>query len=120
MKDRKEKIVSGFLDSGFSHKGIDYKPITARTLLLLERCQSPYYFGGNQLRGLLDVLYIGSHDSKTVLAAMNDSWEETILEYAENFTTEDLTSLGSIVNIANENCSASVVEARDDGTKKKA
>lgn len=116
---RNDKLISGFLDSGFDFKGIHYNPISARTLLLLERCKSPYYFGGNQLRGLLDCLYICSHSSKEVLAVSPDDWEVMILDYADSFATEDLTELGDIVNKSNEDSAAAVVEVRNNDGKKK-
>ena len=121
MKDRDKHLVSGFLSQGFEFKGITYKPLTARTLLLLEKAQSPFFHGGgNQLQGLLDFLYVSSNDSKTVLNAINsDSWEEILMEYADNFTSQDLTDLGNMVNEQNENVSAALVEVRETGNTKK-
>lgn len=121
MKDRDKKLVSGFLSQGFEFNGVTYKPLTARTLLLLEKANSPFFHGGGtQLKGLLDFLFVSSNDSKTVLNAINsESWEETIMDFADSFTSEDLTNLGNMVNESNENVSAALVEVRETGTNKK-
>jgi len=121
MKTREQKLVSGFLSNGFEFKGVNYRPLTARTLLLLEKAQSPFYHGGGtQLQGLLDFLFVSSNDSKKVLNAINsDSWEETLMEYAEGFTSQDLKDLGDMVNEQNETVSAALVEVRDTGNTKK-
>ena len=119
-QDRNTKLVSGFLANGFDFKNTHYNPITARTLILLEKCKSPYYFGGDQLKGLLDVLYISSHDSKSILSSINnEEWEELIIDFADQFTPSDLEALGNLINTANEDASAAVVEIKDSEVTKK-
>jgi len=119
METRDSKIVSGFLTQGFSFNGVHYKPISARTLLLLEKVSSPFYFGGNQLQGLIDFLYVSSHDSKEILSLINSGdWESSILDYAETFTSSDLEALGKLVDASNEDASAAIVEVREEAGSK--
>lgn len=118
-KDRNEQLINGFLANGFEFKGIKYKPIGARSLVLLEKCKSPYYYGGDRLRGILDVLYISSHESSDILPRMNnDTWEETIIDYAEGFTTQDLSDIGDLLNKQSEDAAAAIVEIKDTNKKK--
>ena len=119
MKDRDTQIVNGILSEGFQFKGVHYRPISARSLLFLERVKSPYYVGGDQLRGLLDFLFISSKETKDILKAINTDWDEAIMEFAEGFSMDDLNELSKIVEEENDNAAAAVVEARDKGDKKK-
>jgi hypothetical protein len=119
--NRDKRIVNGFLAAGFDFKGISYRPLTARTLLLLEKAGSPFYFGGDQLRGLLDLLFISSHDSREILAAINgEAFDEVILDYAETFSPDDLNELGQLVDRSNADAAAAVVEVKEKaGSPKK-
>lgn len=119
MKNRDEQIVNGILSAGFEFKGVAYRPISARSLLFLQRVKSPYYVGGDQLRGLLDFLFISSKETKDILKACNTDWDEAIMDFAEQFTMDDLAELGNIVNEQNDNAASAVVEVRDKATDKK-
>lgn len=117
---RDEKLIRGYLNNGFTFKGVHYKPLSARTLLLLERVQSPFYHGGNNLKGLIDFLYISSHDSADVLKLINDdTFEAVIYDFADTFSPEDLNDLGEIVSKQNEDIGAAMVEVRNDDSEKK-
>jgi hypothetical protein len=120
MKDRDTKIVNGILSEGFEFKGVHYRPISARSLLFLEKVKSPYYLGGDQLRGLLDFLFISSKETKDILKACNTDWDEAIMEFAEQFSMDDLAELGKIVDNENDEAASAVVEVREKaGDKKK-
>jgi hypothetical protein len=119
MKDRDTKIVNGILTEGFEFKGVHYRPISARSLLFLEKVKSPYYFGGDQLRGLLDFLFISSKETKDILKAFNDDWDEAIMNFAEEFTMDDPTKLGNIVNEQGDDAASAVVEVREKASDKK-
>jgi len=113
-KKRDTQLGNSFLQTGFTFKGIDYKPLSARLLLLLSQAKSPFYFGGDVLRGIIDFLYIASHDSKETFKIINDNkWDETIFEYSENITTDDLNELSELVSKSTDNSSAALVEVRE-------
>lgn len=119
MKNRDEQILNGILSDGFEFKGVKYRPISARSLLFLEKVKSPYYIGGDQLRGLLDFLFISSKETKDILKACNTDWDEAIMEFAEQFSMEDLKELGEIVNAQGDDAAAAVIEVRNKATDKK-
>jgi hypothetical protein len=119
MKNRDEQIVNGILSNGFEFKGEKYRPISARSLLFLERVKSPYYVGGDQLRGLLDFLFISSKESREILKAINTDWDEAIMEFADGFSMEDLTELSKIVGEQGDDAASAVVEIREKATDKK-
>jgi hypothetical protein len=119
MKNRDEKIVNGILSNGFEFKGVHYRPISARSLLFLEKVKSPYYVGGDQLRGLLDFLFISSKESKDILKAINTDWDEAIMEFADEFSMEDLTELSKIVGDQGDDAASAVVEVREKASDKK-
>jgi len=119
---RDVSLVAGFLSDGFSFKGTHYKPLTAQTLLILERVKSPFFTGEDLgVRGLLDFLFVSSHSASDVLPLLKDAdaWELAILEFAAAFSAQDLEELGHLVAESNEQVAAAVVEAREEGTKKK-
>lgn len=121
---RDNQRVNGILSNGFEFKGITFKPMSARILLQLEKAKSPFYHGGDHLRGLLDFLFIASNESREVLKALNgDTWEETIMDFADQFTADDLQELTAIVEEQNQDASAAVVKVKEkaqaDSDKKK-
>lgn len=119
---RNTQRIAGILSEGFEFKGMNFKPMSARILLLLEKAKSPFYHGGDQLRGLLDVLFISSHESRAVLKALNEStWDETIMDFADQFSAEDLQDLAEIVEEQNDQASSAVVQVKEkaDADKKK-
>src|SRR6188474_2003162 len=118
MKNRDEKVVSAITDGGLEYKGRTYQPLTTRTLLLLEKFKSPFYLGGDQLRGLMDYLFIASHDPKVINKLSPEQWEDEILDFAEGFTADDLTALGEMVKTANQDSSSTIVEVREESEKK--
>jgi hypothetical protein len=119
MSKRENQIISGILNDGFEFKGIKFKPMSARILLLLEKVKSPFYVGGDQLRGLLDFLFIASKESRDVLKAINEgTWDETIMEYADSFTADDLQDLAELVEAQSEDASAAVVDVKSTAEKK--
>jgi hypothetical protein len=87
--------------------------------LFLERVKSPYYVGGDQLRGLLDFLFISSKESREILKAINTDWDEAIMEFADGFSMEDLTELSKIVGEQGDDAASAVVEIREKATDKK-
>ena len=124
MRTRDEKLTGGFLNAGFSFKNYEFKPLTAQTLLILEKVKSPFFTGeGSDMRGLLDYLLASSKETKELLPLTRDAdaWELAVMEFAGTFTQEDLEELGELVAGITEEATSAVVEVRDDatGTKKK-
>lgn len=118
MSKRKENIIESFDDGGFDFKGIHYKPMSLRTLRLLERVDSPFFNGESGISGIIDFLFISSHETKQVLSISKDEWEATMIDYSERFTLQDLEELTKIVNYKIEQSSDAIVEVREDGEKK--
>lgn len=117
---RDTQIVNGILSDGFEFKGMHFKPMSARILIMLEKAKSPFYFGGDQLRGLLDFLFISSQETRDVLKALNtDTFEEAVMEFAELFSPGDLQELSKIIEKQNEDSSSAVVEVREKDSGKK-
>lgn len=108
---RETKQVRGFLDDGFTFKDIYFKPMTIRTLLILERVGSPFYLGGDQLRGLIDYLYISSTDSKEIMNAITtDNFELAVMDFAEQFSSSDMDELNKIVAENSKDISSTLIE----------
>jgi len=118
---RDRQITRGFLATGFEFNDMHFKPLTGRTLLLLEMADSPFFVGGGgSMKQLLDVLYVSHEDCNIVTKAINEAnFSEKVMDFAENFTMDDLNKLGEIVNTMNEDAAAAIVEVREDSTKKK-
>lgn len=120
MKTREEKITEAIVQDGFEYKGKFYKSLSTRMLLLFERFKSPQYYGGDQLRGLLDYLFVSSYsDSKLLQRITIDEFDDLVYEYADSITSEDLTELGKLFTKFNENAQSTVVDVREDSDKKK-
>lgn len=120
MKDRQELRSGAFLQAEFEFKGLTVKPITARTLLLLEKMKSPFYFGGEQLKGLIDVIYVCSRPASDVLRQINNNTiEEAIYDFADTFSAEDLNALNEIVTNTNNEVAATVVELVEGNSDEK-
>jgi hypothetical protein len=115
--------AAAFLDDGFTFKGTQYRPLTARTLLLLERAKSPFFTGEEAgARGLLDFLFVSSRSSADVLPLMRDpdAWDLAVLDFADQFSAADLEELGRLVAEGNEHVATSIVEAQPEkGARKK-
>lgn len=123
-KDKREKnLTDGFLFQGFDYKGVHYKPLTAQSLLILQKVNSPIYTGERTdelwLQVVLEYMFVTSKPIKEILKA-TESWEESILEYADNFQQNDLVKIGEIINKVLEQTSSAIVETRgDDDPEKK-
>jgi hypothetical protein len=120
MRSRTDKQTASFLNTGFEFKGISYKALTAQTLLILERVKSPFFTGEDAgVRGLLDYLFATSQETRVLLplARSKDDWEMSVLEFAEQFTADDLEELGQIVSEASEEIASAVVEAKPQTAK---
>jgi len=115
--------AAAFLDEGFTFKGTHYRPLTARTLLLLEKAKSPFFTGEEAgARGLLDFLFVSSRPSADVLPLLRnaDDFDLAVLDFADQFTAVDLEELGRLVAEGNEHVAASIVEAEPEkGARKK-
>jgi hypothetical protein len=115
-KNREQKLNDGFLFDGFDFKGVHYKPLTAQSLLVLQRVNSPIYTGANEsnwLETILHYLFVTSKPIKELLKA-TESWDESILEFADEFQHQDLLEVGNIINEVLEQSAAAIVETRDD------
>lgn len=119
MKTRDEKITEAVTTDGFQYKDRFYKSLSTRMLMLLEKFKSPYYFGGDQLKGLMDYLYIASSDAKTLQRLPVEEFNDAVYDYADTLTSEDLSELGKLAQKFNDNASATVVEVREDSDSKK-
>lgn len=116
--NRDEKIVNAVTTEGFTYKGVLYKALTPRGLLILEKHKSPFFSGGSALKGLFDYLYVCSQEPKAVQSISLDDWDDIIYDYADQFTQEDLAELGRLSKEFNEIQSSTIVEAKKVGEKK--
>jgi hypothetical protein len=116
---REEKITEAIVQDGFQYKDRFYKSLSTRMLMLLEKFKSPYYFGGDQLKGLMDYLFIASSEPKTLQRLPIDEFDDLVYEYADSLVAEDLAKLGELAKAFNDNASSTVVEVREDSDSKK-
>lgn len=116
--NRDEKIINAVSTEGFTYKGVMYKALTPRGLLILEKHKSPFYSGGNALKGLFDYLYVCSQDPKKVQSITLEDWDDTIYEYADSFTQDDLAELGRLSQEFNDLQASTIVEVKSTGEKK--
>ncbi len=108
---REEKQVRGFLNDGFTYKDTYFRPMTTRTLLLLERVKSPYYSGGDQIRGMMEFLFISSTDSKEIVKLItNDEFESAVLDFSEQYEVSDVEHLAKLIQSNSEDASSTLVE----------
>ena len=118
--NREEKITEAVTNDGFIFKGVHYKPVTTRMLMLLEKFKSPYYVGGDQLKGLMDLLFICTSDLKAIQRYTSEEFDDAVYEFADRFTAEDLAALGQITKEREKVDTATIVEVRATDSKKKA
>ena len=117
--NREEKITDAVTNEGFYFKDVHYKPVTTRMLMLLEKFKSPYYVGGDQLKGLMDLLFICTSDLKLIQRYNSEEFDDAVYEFADNFTAEDLEALGKITKEKEKIDTATIVEVRSSSDKKK-
>ena len=123
MKEKLEaKLTNGFLYEGFEHNGVEYKPLTARSMVFLAKIGSSIYTGqgddSDELTSILEYMFAVSKTTKELTQAM-DSWQETLFDYAEQFSPDDLLMIGEIISKDLDNSTAAIVEAREDIDEKK-
>lgn len=117
-KTREQKQVSGFLKRKFTYNGMDFKPLTARSILLLEQGGST--FGDGKLSGLFDVLYISATDNETVLDVLDSgTFRSAVLDFADQFTTEDMDALTELLNGQQDEINANIVDVKETSDSKK-
>lgn len=110
----KEKLEA-FLDTGFHYKDKTFKPLTAMGLLLLERVESPFYSGeGDGIASVLDYLYVTDSNNKTKdlvkISKNKEGWEDSVLEYADQFDAVDIKKLSLLVAESAKKLSETMVE----------
>lgn len=122
QEKRDKQLTDGFLFSGFEYNGIHYKPLTAQSLLILQKVNSPIYTGINAselwLQTVLEYMFVTSKPIKELLKAI-PNWDECILEFADGFAHNDLLEIGKIINEILEQTSAAIVETRSEDTDEK-
>ena len=118
--NREEKITEAVTNDGFIFKGVHYKPVTTRMLMLLEKFKSPYYVGGDQLKGLMDLLFICTSDLRAIQRYTSEEFDDAVYEFADGFTAEDLAALGEITKEKEKIDTSTIVEVRAPDSKKKA
>jgi len=119
MSKRDEKITEAISLDGFEYKGQFYKAMTIASLLQLERLKSPYAVGGDQLRSLVDLLYMASHDVKEVRKMTIEQWDDVVSDYADTLTLTDLQDLGELIRNRNDVDAATIILPKEDTGKKK-
>lgn len=119
MKQREHKLEDGFIFEGFEYKGITYKALTAQSILILKKVNSGIYTGDTSdwLETLLDYMFATSQPKEALFKAVNN-WQESIWDYAAQFSHEDLMAIGKIVSGALEDSAAALVEVQEEGEKK--
>jgi len=117
-KKREKKITSAIADNGFTFKDRHYKPISTRSLLILEQFESPFFEGTFPVKSLLDMLYISTHDAKECALMTKEQWNEAVSEFGDEFTPHDLELIGEIVRGENEKVASTVVDVKESGEKK--
>lgn len=121
MKKREQKLVNGYNNNGFDFKGVHYKPLSLRTLSILEQVRSAYIseFGG-ELFSLLEFLYISSTKSNEIFRVIKaGEWEDTIYEFGEGFNPKDLEEISKLIAEQSDDAGAAIVEIRGDTNEKK-
>ncbi len=108
---REEKQVRGFLNEGFTYKDTYFRPMTTRTLLILENVKSPYFSGGDQIRGMMEFLFISSTDSKEIIKLIReDNFDAAVLDFSEQYEVSDVEHLANLMQTNNEDASSALVE----------
>jgi hypothetical protein len=116
---RDEKVTNAITNEGFEYKGLFYKSLSTRMLLLLEKFKSPFYFGGDPMKGLMDFLYIAQGDQKAIQRMTPSEFEDAVFDFSDDLTPDDLNGLKVLADNMNTESSSTVVEIKEDNSKKK-
>ena len=113
-----KKKIEAFVDTGFEFNGRKYKPLTAMGLLILEKVESPFYNGNDDgMRSVIDFLYVTDADNKPAellqVSKSQDTWEEVVLEYADQFQASELKQLAKLVAESATKLTESMVEVEE-------
>lgn len=119
MKTRDQKITDAITNDGFTYNDTFYRALSTRMLLLLEKFKSPFYTGGDQMRGLMDFLYIASGDLREIQRMTPSEFEDAVFEFADTLTTEDLNNLGKLSRSSNDDSASTVIQVKEDASGKK-
>ena len=121
---RNEQIDS-FLDEGFEYKGRKFTPLTAMGMIILERVESPFYTGKEDggLESVLDYLYVcdSDNDRKELvrLSRNTDDWRDEVLEYADQYSAQDLKNLSVLVSESAQKLTSTLVEVEETDSEGK-
>jgi len=100
-----------------NYKNTEYRKLTASDISILTSVKSPAITGGdNEIEALLDYLFVTSHGIKELIKAKK-SWQESVLIWGSQFSTDDLTQLGELMTNDLTEISESQVET-DEGEGK--
>ena len=115
------KQAKAFNNTGFTFKGVKYKGFNLALLSILGEIESTF-FTTQDLRGVLDYLFIASHDSDEVRDLIdNGTIKKAILKYGENFEFSDIKDIQELIKIESDKVESMMVDVRggDDDSKKK-
>lgn len=120
MKDKNEKKqYESFNNSGFTFKGQKYKGFNLSLLSILGEIESSF-FTDQDLKGILDYLFVASHDSDEVRDLIDaGTIRKAILKYGESFSIGDVGELQKLIKEESDKVEAMMVDVRDDDTAKK-
>lgn len=105
------------INSGFEFKGHSFRPFSIQTAMLLERFESE----GAGLTGTMEFLFVSKEDVKTLLRMDKESFDVAVLEFAANFTMQEMIEISESLKKEREEIFANQVEPttnpEDEGKK---
>lgn len=101
------------------YKDLTIRPLTAATLSLLQRVKSPLASGDlESIDAVMDYIYVSSQPLKVCKKSAQGDWRDKVTDFADQFTMEDIAELSKILNGDVEEINESVVDTKEDDSKK--
>jgi len=71
------------------------------------------------MKGLMDFLYIAQGDQKAIQRMTPSEFEDAVFDFSDDLTPDDLNGLKVLADNMNTESSSTVVEIKEDNSKKK-
>lgn len=105
-----------FFNEGFEYKGIRYRPISAGSMIQLEIAKSCFLTDNIGVRGIMDFLYVHGEDKEIVRTIIRRRdpgiFEDAVIDFAEQFSTNDLQELSKMIEEQANRVSENQVEPK--------
>jgi hypothetical protein len=113
--------VESYFNDGFEFKGFKFRPLTAGSMLILERIKSDFLGDSPGVKGILEYLFVHGEDREVVKGLSRDlpAFESAVEEWAEQWTMKDLNDLTTLLGAETKKVEDASVTVLGDSAGKK-